>query len=163
MRLFSKYTFSRTDNEGAARFNVLKKEYLFLLLAALAVVIFQLFFYKPATNLPLVTPRIIYSGENAIKQQFPVNLQLNGKKSFTSAYEAKYPDSSVRQATAVFVSSIEPEANFANYVKWAKDNGWNVINSVSEGPVLSIYLRRNNEDLNIVIHGDSVKISDIKR
>jgi len=112
---------------------------------------------SPAKN--IVVPNITQAPPKEVAGGFPKNLTLNSKTAITGSYSATYPNSPAKQATVEFISSKSPEANFDFYTKWAKDNGWDVVNSSNNGDSISfLYFKKASEQINITIRS-SVKIA----
>ena len=114
-----------------------------------------------ATN--IVVPNITRAPPKETADGFPENLALNSKTEITQSYSATYPDSPAKQATVEFISSKSREANHDFYLKWAQDNGWDVVNS-SKGDLISfLYFKKAFEQINITIRASakSAKSSDI--
>ena len=177
MRPFSKKTFMnfkkgviREKEQGQEKiFAVRKIEFIILLIAAIGFIFFQYFFYNPknempgASKKPMVSAKIIEAEAHKVSVNFPNYIKLNGEAHITQSYEAEYPNSSAKQATVVFRSSKSPKTNYDFYSKWAVDNGWQILNSINEGSILSLYLRKGVEDINITFHGEAVNISYVNK
>lgn len=116
---------------------------------------------NPQNN--IVAPKITRALPAEIAEGFPKNLALNSKIEITESYSATYPNSSAKQATVEFISSKTPNANKNFYIQWAKDNGWDIVNS-SEGDSISfLYFKKGFEQINITIRASvkDAKSSDI--
>ena len=135
----------------------------FFLLAVVIILIFAYIFFigstleKPQSKLDnIVTPNITEAPPQEIAEGFPKDLPLNSKISITQSYEATYPNSSAEHATVEFISSKSAEVNYNFYLKWAKNNGWDVINSSDNGGFVSfLYFRKVSEQINITIRASA--------
>ncbi len=110
----------------------------------------------------IVTPQITQTLEGALPEGFPTDIPLNGKTAITQSYSATYPNSTAKQATISFTSSKSSKDNFAFYKKWASDNEWQIINQTDQDAIKSLYLKKDNSDINLVITPDSINISYVR-
>ena len=99
----------------------------------------------------IAIPVISEKGESEIMQSLPEGLVLNAKTALIQSYGASYPESNVKQTTVVFESSKSAKENYDFYSKWARDNKWEAVNKSEEGGARFLYLRKENEDMNMVI------------
>lgn len=99
----------------------------------------------------IVTPQINRADPEKITEGFPKGLVLNSKIEIVGSYSATYPNSSAQQATVEFVSSKSSGANFTFYTKWAKDNGWNIVNLSEDDLISTLYFKKVAEKINITI------------
>lgn len=120
---------------------------------------------KPETPAPerkVVTPVVSMALPNKLAENFPKNIPLNAKTKLVQSYSATYPNSPVLQATVVFESSKSAAANYDFYLKWARDNSWQVVRatkSASEGFPPFLYFKKGNEIVSITIKAATVTIS----
>ena len=108
------------------------------------------------------TPQITQAPLNELSQNFPQNIPLNSKEKIEQSYDANYPNATAKQSTIVFLSAQTPEQNFNFYKKWGQDNGYEIVNQTDGENLKSLYLRKNNEDINIAIVNDSINISYVR-
>ena len=134
---------------------------LIIALALIVVAVASFFLLKPKLVPepegpgPVATssePVIVQAAEGQLPEGFPADLPLNGKASIAQSYTATYPDSAVKQWTAIFESSKTKAENYAFYTKWAQDNGWPILSKENSSQLTFLYLRRaGGEDINITI------------
>ena len=106
---------------------------------------------------------IIRKVTNTPPEQFgkvtPQNIPLNGAADITQSYNAEYPDSAAKQSTIVFTSLKTPDENFYFYLKWAKENDWQIVNSSRDSAVYSLSLKKPSERMVITINKSTITIS----
>lgn len=103
------------------------------------------------------------SPSGSIPESFPKDIALSGKRGENDAYTLDYHELGAKQSTVNFISFKSPVVNYEYYEKWAIDNGWQIINKVSFGEILGLYLRKGTEDINITIHGNEVNLSYLNK
>ncbi len=109
----------------------------------------------------IVIPAIERSASGKIADDFPSDIPLNDKTKIIESFKATYPNSRVLQSSVTFSSKKSEDANFLYYLKWAKDNSWEIVN-LSDKPAF-LYLRKGSEELNISFNTGVVTISHIKK
>lgn len=113
----------------------------------------------------IVTPEVTRVSEDKLQKEMPVgfpkDIPLNGKIKNVESYSATYPNSTAKQATISFESKNTPKQNYDFYLKFAKDNKWELISSSDQETMKSIYLRKDNKDLNIIIN-DKISITYVE-
>lgn len=111
----------------------------------------------------IVVPNITRALPAEIAEGFPKSLPLNSKTEIAESYSATYPNSPAKQATVEFVSSKNQKTNVDYYTKWAKDNGWNIVNSSSSHSISFLYFKKAQEQISITIRASAkdAKSSDI--
>lgn len=134
----------------------------FIIISVIIAVIFVFNYKKLKTDLfkekRLIVPIVSDADLNNLPKVIS-ELQVQNGAKIKNAYSATYPDSTAQQVTAVFSTTSKSAESYDVYLKWAKDNGWKVVNS-SESPNLSsLYLRKGSEDINITIDGYLISIS----
>jgi len=104
----------------------------------------------------VVTPQIARVSANNLQKEMPANfpkeIPLNGKIKVIESYSAAYPNSTTKQSTISFQSSKTSKENYDFYSKWAKDNKWEIKNSLKQENLMSLYLQKNQTVLNITIN-----------
>lgn len=101
---------------------------------------------KPAAAAPQITE----AAAGQLPQGLPPTLPLYGQGKIIKSYDASYADSA-KQAAVVFQSDKSMKASYDYYVKWAKDNGWQIINQADGETLKFVYLRKNGQDINLTI------------
>ncbi len=104
----------------------------------------------------IVVPNIVRAEPKKVADGFPQELTLNSRTEIIGSYSASYPNSSAKQTTVEFISSKNPEVNYNFYIKWAEDNGWQIVNSSKSDLIFSLYFKKTSEAINITIRS-SVK------
>lgn len=104
----------------------------------------------------VVTPEVVRISEGNLQKEmpqgFPESIPLNGKTKVIESYSATYPNLTAKQSTISFESKNTQKQSYDFYLKWAKDNKWEIINQTNEETAKSLYLKKDNKDLNIVIN-----------
>ena len=121
------------------------------------------FFEKPAQKAEeKETPKITEAPLGKVVSSLPENFTYSSEPEFTKSYTLEDMNASTMQSTAEFRSGVNAEANYYFYLKWAKENGWEVSNSKKGPPTYSMYLKKSGEEINIVIRGYLVTMSYIQ-
>lgn len=107
----------------------------------------------------IIVPKIIKAQPKELPENFPDFIPIKGKNEIDRAYDASYPNSSLKQGTTILNSQKSQKENYDFYRQWAADNQWEIINYLDSGPVWSLYLRKDNEDINLTFSAGSINIS----
>lgn len=109
-------------------------------------------------NVPktVVTPEVVRIPEDRLQKELPVDfpkeMLFNGKIRTIESYGEGYAQNpNIKQATTKFNSSKSMQENYDFYLKWAKDNKWEITNSPIQDNLASLYGQKNQAILNIVI------------
>lgn len=114
----------------------------------------------------IVTPEVVRISEDNLQKEmpqgFPESIPLNGNTKVIESYSATYPNLTAKQSTISFESKNTQKQNYDFYLKWAKDNKWEIINQTNEETSKSLYLRKENKDLKIIIINNKVNITYVE-
>ena len=107
----------------------------------------------------IIRPIVTETPRDQVGKVTPQNIPLNGAADITQSYNAEYPDSAAKQSTIVFTSLKTPDENFYFYLKWAKENDWQIVNSSRDSAVYSLSLKKPSERMVITINKGTITIS----